>query len=294
MAVAARPSAGKRKEAALRRSENTAECLDLSGHSCDHRPEPPTSCLSVKTQRESLDGSFGHSSRSSGLNHSSRSSGLDHSSRSSVRFDTVEFREYQIALGDSPATVSGPAIGLSWAYHPEDTLVSDLDAYEECRTPRTKAELALPGDVREAMLLEAGYSRNEIRTAVAKARRARRRRDAPGPLDHIHNLAAWAAGSFKLRRGGGSGPPPRTSQHFPEHRDSLDLSKRRQFDALRRDSFGDLRKLCPGMPEEDDEGEEDDGMLRANQVKEFCDRELDRTLSVKDFCDRELERALAA
>ena len=97
-----------------------------------------------------------------------------------VRFDVVEFREYHRILGDNPSTTSGPPIGISWIYDPKETIVVDLDLYECDRegSRRNKRDLAIPPDVREEMLREVGYSRNEIANAVRRARKEKNQRSA--------------------------------------------------------------------------------------------------------------------
>jgi hypothetical protein len=120
--------------------------------------------LAVKTHRDSL---------------------MDMSSRSetscscrSVRFDTVEFREYPVILCDNPSA-SGPPIGLGWEYDPEDTLQAQLDDYESHRhgdDRRTKSGLRIPPNIREDKLLQAGYSRSEIRSVVQMSEKEKERR----------------------------------------------------------------------------------------------------------------------
>ncbi|KAL7529519.1 hypothetical protein ACHAXR_003011, partial [Thalassiosira sp. AJA248-18] len=96
-----------------------------------------------------------------------------------VRFDTVEFREYGRNLDDNPSTSSGPPIGIDWRYDPKDTVVLDVDAYENCREGyrRSKWELAIPPSVREEMLREVGFSRNEIKLVVRSVQKDKDRRN---------------------------------------------------------------------------------------------------------------------
>jgi len=118
-------------------------------------------CLTIKTQRESLACPCIQSPPCD-----------DPASRNAVRFDTVEFRVYDLILSDHPATTSGPPLGIGWRYDPRNTLVADIETYEAHRdapeSRRTKAELLIPAQIREDMLREFGYSRNEMR-AVAKS-----------------------------------------------------------------------------------------------------------------------------
>ena len=102
---------------ASRGSDNTKTSNgldDSSGHSLK-------SCMTIKTHQESL-------------NSSTHSVG----STKSVRYDTVEFREYPIILCDNPSTSSGPPIGLGWAYDPKDTIRTEINAYEHIETGMVK------------------------------------------------------------------------------------------------------------------------------------------------------------
>mmetsp|Transcript_34497 Transcript_34497/g.83484 ORF Transcript_34497/g.83484 Transcript_34497/m.83484 type:complete len:236 (+) Transcript_34497:38-745(+) len=133
-------------------------------------------CLKVQTQRDSLSRISNRTNTSVG---SSQLFELDPiREQTHVRFDIVEFREYPRALSDNPSTSSGPPIGIGWRYDPNDTIVLDLDSYECDRVDnrRTKRELAIPANIREDMLREAGYSRNEITKVVRQARKDKERR----------------------------------------------------------------------------------------------------------------------
>jgi hypothetical protein len=96
-----------------------------------------------------------------------------------ISFDVVEIREYKRILSDNPATSSGPPVGLGWDYSPEDTIILDLETYEsyQCDARRSKRELAIPSEVRHEMLLDEGYSRQEIAKVVREIRKIRERRN---------------------------------------------------------------------------------------------------------------------
>lgn len=142
-------------------SSRTSPGLDDSS---DHSLK---SCLKIKTHLDSL-------------NSSTHSVG----STKSVRYDTVEFREYPIILCDNPSTSSGPPIGLGWTFDPKDTIRTEINAYEAYRdgdgettqlTKRNKNELRIPPDIREDFLLQLGYSRSEIRSAVELSMKDKKR-----------------------------------------------------------------------------------------------------------------------
>ena len=144
-------------------SSRTSSGLDDSS---DHSFK---SCLKIKTHLDSLNSST-HS--------------VGSTCTKSVRYDTVEFREYPIILCDNPSTSSGPPIGLGWTFDPKDTIRTEINAYESYRegdgettqsTKRNKNELRIPPDVREDFLLQLGYSRSEIRSAVELSMKDKKR-----------------------------------------------------------------------------------------------------------------------
>lgn len=97
-----------------------------------------------------------------------------------VSFNAVEIREYNRILSDNPATSSGPPIGIGWIFLPEDTIILDVDTYESFRDSdgrRCKRELVMPSVVRQEMLREEGYSREEIAKVCRETRKIRERRN---------------------------------------------------------------------------------------------------------------------
>ncbi len=128
------------------------------------------SCMKVVTQRDSLSRIASRETTSPKLEP------IRESRR--VQFHTVQFREYHRALSDNPSPSSGAPIGIGWQYDPQYTFTQVLDEYEADRAGfrRMKRELAIPPDVREEMLRDAGYPRAEIVTAARLARKYKERR----------------------------------------------------------------------------------------------------------------------
>lgn len=139
--------------------------LTSSWNNSDARHHNIKSCLRVRTQSESL----------ARISQPVLQSCAPNTASSSVRFDSVEFREYRRSLSDSAATSSGPPIGIDWKYDPKDTVLVDLDQYEFDRAGvrRSKGEFTIPPVVRETMLREMGYSRYEIALATKSVRNER-------------------------------------------------------------------------------------------------------------------------
>jgi hypothetical protein len=93
-----------------------------------------------------------------------------------VNFDTIQFREYNLALGDNPATTNGPPLSLDWYY--QDTEAVLVDDYEESRPPRRiTQQMILPGKVREDMLLsQTKTTKMQITRMVSQVRSSRHQR----------------------------------------------------------------------------------------------------------------------
>lgn len=88
-----------------------------------------------------------------------------------VSFSNVEFREYNVTLGDNPCCSSGPPVSLGWEYKTEHK-VMHLDRYETERQPRRDhRQLLLSYNVRRYMLLrESGFTAQELHDAAAAAK----------------------------------------------------------------------------------------------------------------------------
>ena len=101
-----------------------------------------------------------------------------------VQFSTVEIRRYERILGDNPACPSGPSISIGWTFNDEETSVHLIDEYEYRRTRRLEgSDMTLSKDERFQLLLNLGYSRKEISTAVrSKLKIINKRRRT------VHNL----------------------------------------------------------------------------------------------------------
>jgi len=106
-----------------------------------------------------------------------RSNNDDKKRNKVVSFGSVHIREYDITIGDNVPT-QGIPIGLKWKY--TEIGQTSLVIYESHRQPtrRTKAEMYLPPQVREDMLLETHHARSDVREGKQKADEVRRLRIA--------------------------------------------------------------------------------------------------------------------
>lgn len=101
------------------------------------------------------------------------------SSNRKISFSSIEIREYNVTLGDSP-TVNGPPIQLDWSYNPE-AQIYHLDDYEIVRSTqgirRSKEEMLMtPSQRTDLLMREVGFSRGEIEKGARQARRAAKQR----------------------------------------------------------------------------------------------------------------------
>ena len=86
-----------------------------------------------------------------------------------VSFSSVEIRQYNRILDDNPACTSGPGISIGWEYNSSFTRNIDLSEYERLRKPyRVKYVLPLPRRLREYILLDLGYTKEDIAESVRR------------------------------------------------------------------------------------------------------------------------------
>jgi len=94
-----------------------------------------------------------------------------------VSFGSLTIHEHVVELGGSGVPGVGPAVSLGW--HGESHLTVDsVEAYEEARPclPRKGIEMLLPRRERVDMLLECGYTFNQIRAAAEESEILRKQR----------------------------------------------------------------------------------------------------------------------
>jgi len=141
--------------------------LRSSSHSAPdlRSPQPTKSLLKKKQQQFDLDSSDSSSS-------STGSNGIKRST-SNVSFSNLEIREYNVALSDHPDCSFGPPIQLGWEYSAQE-LVS-VDDYEEHRSPRRRNLVHDPYR-RSCLLNEAGYTDQELQSAMEDVHRAKQER----------------------------------------------------------------------------------------------------------------------
>jgi len=121
-----------------------------------------------------------------------------------IKFNTVEIREYPIVLSNNPACEYGPSIEIGWEY--TDTLFK-VSQYEKERIgkrrrerPGRQSQLYLSQVRREAILKEAGYTDEEVKTAVKDKRRARMQRSMSTFLGVGTRINATFKGTKKERK----------------------------------------------------------------------------------------------
>jgi hypothetical protein len=111
--------------------------------------------------------------------------------KKSVIFSALQIRTYETILGDNPSCSTGPSLGLGWRYDPSH-YISTIDEYERhqsqhgCADPRPE-DLVLHRFEREAILLNTGYTRQDLAESVRGITKVKNRR-----RQTVHNLpVAW-------------------------------------------------------------------------------------------------------
>lgn len=98
------------------------------------------------------------------------------STKKSISFSTVSIRLYERILVENPATIKGVSIGIGWRYASKPA--QDITKYEYAsgNTTKQSAQLVIGPDAREALLLDLGYTKKELATALRSINKARNQR----------------------------------------------------------------------------------------------------------------------
>jgi hypothetical protein len=101
----------------------------------------------------------------------------------SVRFQNIEIIEFAFTIGDSPSVTCGVPLTMEWVAQKRTTL--SLEFFESYRPARQedKNKLRLSRGNRKQLLLESGYSEEDIDHAAMEAETGRKQR-----LQSIHQL----------------------------------------------------------------------------------------------------------
>lgn len=110
----------------------------------------------------------------------------------SVSFGNLEIRTYETILGDNPSCSGGPSLGLGWRYDPSN-ITARVDDYERLRAQLYGNYDARPEDLvlhrfeREAILINTGYTKQDLAESVRGINKVKNRR-----RQTLHNLpVAW-------------------------------------------------------------------------------------------------------
>lgn len=92
-----------------------------------------------------------------------------------VSFGNITIHQHPLQLGDNPACSSGAPLTIGW--NAESTHTRCLEVYEVIRGPRRHGrQLAIPLQDRARILLQAGYSLDEIGSATLEVESTKKRR----------------------------------------------------------------------------------------------------------------------
>ena len=103
----------------------------------------------------------------------------------SVRFADAHIRKYAVCVGDNPAVSLGVPVSLDWQVLSEEICPVDT---APCSAGLTEEELRLPSTEREAMVRNAGFSTEEIRTSVRAVNTVKMEREQT--LDTLKNAGS--------------------------------------------------------------------------------------------------------
>ena len=110
-----------------------------------------------------------------------------------VSFGHLEIRTYETILGDNPSCSGGPSLGLGWRYDPNHDTIS-VDEYEAHLAhmyglPAGTSYIGRPEDLvlhrieREAILLNTGYTRQDLADSIRSLNKVKNKR-----RQTVHNL----------------------------------------------------------------------------------------------------------
>lgn len=149
--------------------------------------------------------------------------------KKSVRFSTVNIREYHICLGDNPSVARGAPISLDWHY--EEEISIDLNVYEQHTIKREhNEEFKRPSLERLHLLKDIGYSRLEILEATRQVEKIRHQRFQT--RRHLQRMDTFRSFFFFWKKNTTESKKESTSSTIAVvaikptllHRDSLNLS----------------------------------------------------------------------
>ena len=92
------------------------------------------------------------------------------SPKSSIKFSSVEIREYPRIVGDNPSCASGAPISIDWCHYPQQYY--DFEDFEDGRPEsRSRSEMKIPSRIRHRMLQsDWGCSMQSIMAAAKEAK----------------------------------------------------------------------------------------------------------------------------
>lgn len=85
-----------------------------------------------------------------------------------VRFSRVEFREYDMILGDNPSCSHGPPVSLGWCCFNTFSISLEITEHYDTKQHRCLKEMVLPRHVRERILLDQNFSRSDQRRVIVE------------------------------------------------------------------------------------------------------------------------------
>jgi len=122
--------------------------------------------------------------------------------RSSVQFGSLTIRSYEVQLGDNPSCSNGAPVSIGWRYNELNPIcIEKYEAWMEDKR-RSRHEFHLPRSQRESILLDYGYSRNQMTQAtkeVAKIKKQRRASLKTTPITRLQETS-WSFIDMKVMK----------------------------------------------------------------------------------------------
>jgi hypothetical protein len=117
-----------------------------------------------------------------------RESAVKKSKGCSVRFDTVQFRNYGMILGDNPCCYYGPPVTIGWDY--DESAAVPLDLYEETREPRRNRVQMMMNCLYRRQILSYlnGYSDKDLDRVIHEMNKIKKQRHNTACMMPYHKI----------------------------------------------------------------------------------------------------------
>lgn len=122
--------------------------------------------------------------------------------KKNVKFSSIEIKEHPRVLGDNPSVKKGPALSLGW-YKPKTgrILKYSIDEFERRRETERRKSVFVSASARHRLLMEAGFTQQEIYLARKEASDIRRSRRDQNELLEFDSTAIAFENCIQIFKG---------------------------------------------------------------------------------------------